>query len=472
MLWVPVDRSSDNPLYRQIYDQIRAHILNGHIKIGEKLPPTRALASNLGVSRNVIIEAYDQLRAEGFIESRQGASTYVAEGTFLEEFQAIEPAGPDFPIPRTKEDNVIDFRSGIPLLNSFPRKIWECATRRAISEAPDAVFGYGSPEGLPELRHILSRYLVKTRGLRCRPDQIVITTGATQAFTLITRLLLSPETDVVIEDPVTYEIPNIFSLSDCSVVPVPVDEYGMRTDLLPLDKKPGIVFVTPSHQFPIGGTLPIQRRIQLIQFSRKSGCYIVEDDYDSEFCFNSNPVNSLQGLEPEKVIYVGTFSKILSPALRLGYLILPYPLVERCRNLKWYMDLHTSSLEQITLACFIEEMSLERHISAMKKIYKRVRQTLIDSLHSFFPGQVRILGNSAGLHLTAEFQDVIFSEQLIRKALDQGVRIYPVEQHAICKNRHLNRIILGYGNLTQEKVEEGIRRLRTALEEKKYKTSL
>ncbi len=465
MLWVPVDRFSDNPLYRQIYEQIRAHILNGHMKTGEKLPPTRTLASNLGVSRNVVLEAYDQLRAEGFIEGHQGSSTYVSEGTLLEEFQAIQPASPDLPIPRSKEDHVIDFRSGIPLLSSFPRNVWERTVRHAISEVPDAIFGYGSPEGLPELRRVLSRYLVKTRGLRCRPDQIVVTTGATQAFTLITRLLLSPKTDVVLEDPVTHEIPNIFSISGCSIVPVPVDEYGLRTDLLPLDKKPAIVFVTPSHQFPIGGTLPIQRRIQLIQYSRKSGCYIVEDDYDSEFCFKSNPVNSLQGLEPEKVIYVGTFSKILSPAMRLGYLVLPHSLVERCRNLKWYTDLHTSSLEQITLAYFIEEGSLERHISAMKKIYKRIRQTLIESLDSFFPGQVRILGNSAGLHLTAEFQNVIFSEQTLKKALEHGVRIYPVEQHAICNNMHLNRIILGYGNLTKEKVEEGIRRLRTALGE-------
>jgi len=469
MLWVPVDRSSDISLYRQIYEQIRAHILNGHMKTGEKLPPTRILASNLGVSRNVVLEAYDQLRAECFIKSHQGASTYVAEGTFLEEFQVNQYSKPVSPVTHPKEDHVIDFRSGIPLLSSFPRNTWERTARRAISYAPDSVFGYGSPEGLPELRSVLSRYLVKTRGLRCQPDQIVITTGATQAFTLIARLLLFPETDVLIEDPVTYEIPNIFSPSGCSIVPVPVDEYGIRTDLLPSDKKPGIVFVTPSHQFPIGGTLPIQRRIQLIQFSRKSGCYIVEDDYDSEFCFKSNPVNSLQGLEPEKVIYVGTFSKILSPALRLGYLILPHSLVKRCRNLKWYSDLHTSSLEQITLAYFIEEGSLERHISNMKKIYQRLRHTLIEALDRFFPGKLRILGNSAGLHLTAEFQDVIFIEQLLKKVLDHGVRIYPVEQHAICKNRHLNQIILGYGNLTKEKIEEGIRRLWTALGELYHK---
>lgn len=465
MLWVPVDRSSDIPLYRQIYEQIRAHILSGHIKIGEKLPPTRTLASNLAVSRNVVLEAYDQLRAEGFIEGHQGASTYVAEGTLLEEFHSIQSVRPPSPGTHNKEEHIIDFRSGIPLLSSFPRNIWERTARRAISNAPDSVFGYGSPEGLPELRRVLSRYLVKTRGLRCQPDQIVITSGATQAFTLITRLLLSPETDVVIEDPVTHEIPNIFSPSGCSIVPVPVDEYGMRTDQLPSHTKPGIVFVTPSHQFPIGGTLPIQRRIQLIQFTRKSGCYIVEDDYDSEFCFRSNPVNSLQGLEPEKVIYVGTFSKILSPALRLGYLVLPHSLIERCRVLKWYTDLHTSSLEQITLAHFIEEGSLERHVSTMKKVYQRLRQTLIQSFESIFPGKVRILGNSVGLHMTAEFQGVVFSEQLLKKALDQGVRIYPVEQHAICKNRHLNRIILGYGNLTKEKIEEGIRRLRAAVED-------
>ncbi|MHB8157469.1 MAG: MocR-like pyridoxine biosynthesis transcription factor PdxR [Desulfocucumaceae bacterium] len=466
MLWVPVDRSLDIPLYRQIYNQIRSHTLNGTLRAGEKLPPTRTLASNLGVSRNVIMEAYDQLRAEGFIEGRPGAHTCVAEGAFLEEFLA--PGLPRTDVPAltaasATEAAIIDFRYGIPLLSSFPRLLWERTSRRTILEAPDQAFGYGSPEGLPGLRKVLSRYLIKTRGLRCDPGQLIITTGATQAFTLIAGLLLSRQARVLVEDPVTGGVINIFQSSGCTILPVPVDSQGMRTDLLPDVNNPAAVVVTPSHQFPLGGTLPVQRRIQLIQFSRKYGCYIVEDDYDSEFRFSGNPVSSLQGLDPEKVIYVGTFSKILSPALRLGYLVLPHPLVERCRNLKRHSDFHTPTLDQITLAKLIENGLLERHIAKMRKVYKGLRDTLSASLENNFKGRVRLLGSPAGLHLTAEFRDIAFTKDLVEKALSHGVRIHPVEEHAIIKKRHLSRVIFGYGNLTAGQIEEGLGRLKAAL---------
>lgn len=465
MVWITVDRSLDIPLIRQVYEQIRQRILRGDLKAGERLPPTREFALELEVSRNVIIEAYDQLLAEGYIEGRQGSGTYVSEGACLRQGSSQENLSIDKINIDQQTKSRIDFRSGIPALELFPRNIWGNLAKKVCINTDHATFGYDFPEGRLELRHVLSRYLRRTRGVHCHPDQIVITSGATQGLSLVAKLLLSPGDEVIIEDPITREIQTIFSTPGSSLYPIPVDHYGMRTKLLPRNKKPSFVFVTPSHQFPLGGTLPIQRRIQLIQFARQADCYIVEDDYDSEFRYNGSPISSLQGLDPSRVIYIGTFSKILSPALRLGYLVLPPSLVEKCKNLKWFTDLHTSSLEQLTLAHFIEERHLEHHINKMKKVYKKRRETLKRNLHAAFGSRVNILGDSTGLHLIASFDSILFSEQVLQKLDQHKVKIYPVELHTIRKDVHKDKIILGYGNLCEEDIEEGIRRLKAALVE-------
>src|SRR6266849_9530675 len=244
MLWISVDRSSDKPLIRQVYDQIRTRILRGELQAGEHLPSSRELASELHVSRIVILEAYDQLLAEGYIESRQGSGTYVAQGTYLEEASEEQQPHSHELIDSQKEiSHAIDFRSGIPALDLFPRKIWAQLAQRVYTESPHAVFGYDNPEGRHELRNVLSRYLLKTRGVRCHPDQIVITSGAAQAFSLIARLLFSPGNDVIIEDPVTYEVQHIFSEAGATLFPIPVDNFGMQKDHLPQEKHPSFVFV-------------------------------------------------------------------------------------------------------------------------------------------------------------------------------------------------------------------------------------
>ncbi|MDE3841131.1 GntR family transcriptional regulator (plasmid) [Bacillus methanolicus] len=462
---ITIDRRLDISLTRQVYEQIRTQILNGELAAGECLPPTRELASNLGISRNVVVEAYEQLLAEGYIEARQGSGTYVAEGAYLSQQERTDYLS-FFEIQHLKDErnDFIDFRSGIPALDMFPRHIWGQIAKRVCIETPHSVFGYGYPEGRIELRHILSRYLKRTRGVHCYPDQLVITSGATQALSLIAKLLLSPGDEVMIEDPITHEIQTIFSSTGAMLHPIPVDEHGMKTDLIPPNKKPRFIFVTPSHQFPLGGTLPIQRRIQLIQFARKVDCFIVEDDYDSEFRYQGAPINSLQGLDPDRVIYIGTFSKILSPALRLGYLVLPLSLTKRCKDLKWFTDLHTPSLEQLTLARFIDERHLERHIRKMKKIYKTRRDHLKKCLVEQFGTNVKISGDSTGLHLIAEFQNIEFSNEKVQEIMVKyKVKIYPVELHTIHKGMHQSKIILGYGNLTIEEIEEGIYRLKSAL---------
>ncbi|MFC7678816.1 PLP-dependent aminotransferase family protein [Paenibacillus sp. GCM10028914] len=464
MTWIPIDRTAGTPISRQIYNRFRSQILQGELRSGEKLPSTRELASSLHVSRNVIVEAYEQLLAEGYIEGRHGSGTYVADGTYME-LTPKEPFIPHhFPSePKLKTNDLIDFRHGIPALNLFPRKLWGDLAKRICMESPDGAFGYGNPEGRSELRMVLTRYLYKTRGVLCDPDQIIVTTGATQALSMISKLLAKIGSDIIIEDPITHEIHSIFTQPGTTICPVPVDESGIRPDLIREGLNPSFIYITPSHQFPLGGVLPIQRRAQLIQYAAKTGCYIIEDDYDSEFRYEGAPVSSLQGLSPEQVIYIGTFSKILSPALRMGYIILPRNLIEAGRDLKWLTDLHTPSLDQLILARFIDEGHLDRHILKMKKVYKKRRDCLIHSLNDHFADQVKIIGNSTGLHLVAEFSGVNFTPALIDQIETSEVKVYPVHVHAMDKHKYRQQVILGYGNLSEERIAEGVRRLSNTL---------
>ncbi|GED54721.1 PLP-dependent aminotransferase family protein [Brevibacillus borstelensis] len=536
MLWINIDRTQPMPLFRQLYADIRGKILKGELRAGERLPSTRKLAEELYVSRNVVLEAYDQLLAEGYLEGRPGSGHYVAPGIDLSLLTPLLPPGlplsgrvtgqrgPETPervlenddrafpsatirisldgsdsaigrtspgvsdsaIDRTSpgvndsaagctalygsdkaighpSPNTIDFRSGVPCLDRFPRALWGKIMQQVCREAPLDAFGYGRPEGQAELRAILSRYLFRTRGVQCRPEQIVITSGATQAFVLIAKVLLSKGASAVIEDPITRDIQTIFAQTGAALLPVPVDQHGMMTNLLPADAQPRFVLVTPSHQFPLGGTLPIQRRIQLIRYASERDCYLVEDDYDSEFRYDSPPVHSLQGLAGERVIYIGSFSKILSPGLRMGYLVLPPSLVERYQAAKWFTDLHTPSLEQLALGRFVEEGHLEKYISRVKKLYKRRRRALCDALQAHFPGQVDIWGASTGLHIVASFSGKAFTEASLSALLQAGVRVYPVEEHAIQKGRHLDKVIIGYGNLPEEDIVEGVLRMKRVL---------
>ncbi|MBO0795231.1 MAG: PLP-dependent aminotransferase family protein, partial [Ktedonobacteraceae bacterium] len=437
----------------------------GALQGGAQLPSTRELAASLHISRNVVLEAYDQLLAEGYIESRAGSGTYVAEGLYFER----EQSRPDVSLALSTatmrpENHLIDFRSGLPALDLFPRKQWSRLAQNVYTKTEPDLFGYDNPEGRPELRTTLARYLQRTRGISCQPEHILILSGASQAFSLLNRLLLSPNDAMVIEDPVNYEVQLILSFSGAQLVPVPVDEHGMQTDLLPHTKRPRCILVTPSHQFPQGGILPIQRRLQLLQFARTVDCYLAEDDYDSEFRYVGNPISSLQGLCPERVIYIGTFSKNLSPALRLGYLVLPTELVERARSIKRLLDLHSPSLEQLILAQFIEAGHLERHIVRMKRVYQKRRNILITQLRQHFSDQVEILGDATGLHLVARFPRVIFTAETIAAVEQAGARVYPVEQHAVVKGQHVHDIILGYSHLSPAQIEQGVGRIKLAID--------
>jgi GntR family transcriptional regulator / MocR family aminotransferase len=461
-MWFQVERTNSKTLTQQVYEQLRQYILNGDLKTDEKLPSTRELAKSLGISRNIILEVYDQLAAEGYLIVRPKSGSFVAPGSLFLKNK------PDLQVKQSElftkdHQDMIDFKAATPAMDHFPRKIWGRLAKDVCNDSPDAIFGYQSAEGIFALREEISRYIYRTRGVVSEPQQVMITSGATQALSLLTELLIKNNKFVAVEDPVTDEMRTIFSYAGASLCPIPVDDKGINPDGLSQENPPAFIFVLPSHQFPMGVTLTIQRRIQLIEYAREHNCYIVEDDYDSEFTYEGTPVHSVQGLDPGKVIYVGTFSKILSPGLRIGYVVLPKELIEPFKKMKWYTDRHHASLEQLILTKFMKEGHFDRHIRKMKRIYKQRREALVESLKSQFPECV-ILGQAAGMHLVVEIPRVSIHQPLIEWIQNYGVQVYSVNHYSLVKNVHVNKMVLGYGSLPLEKIEEGVRRLKEAIE--------
>lgn len=461
MLWISLDKDGDIPLTRQIYQQIRFKILGGEMNTKEKLPSSRELASSLQVSRNTVLNAYDQLASDGYLEIVPNSGIYVAAGTFLG--KKMEPIRDytitslsDIPIAQGK----ISFDSGVPAVEFFPRKKWLSALEQAYNEAPPSILGYDYPQGRIELRNTLVKYLRKVRGINCSPDQIIITSGAKQGLSLIGKCLLNSEKEVWIEDPTNLNVLKIFSYHTRLINPVPTDEEGIRTDLFPDSGYPALIFVTPAHQFPRGGILSIQRRIELIRFAQSTGAYIVEDDYDSEFRYEGPPVCSLQELDRDRVIYVGTFSKIMFPSLRLGYLVLPCSLVNEFKEWKRLGDHHSNSLNQLALVKFIENRNLEKHINRMKRIYCKRRDYLLECLEKYFPDQIEIIGKSAGMHLIVKFKNVDFVPSLLEKIEREGLSLISVEQLAITKGIYTKELLMGYAHLREEEILEGVLKLK------------
>lgn len=464
MLYLELDRAHARSYTKQIYTQIRENIFSGRLTANEKLPSTRDLAKDLCVARNTVLSAYDMLTAEGFLYSVPGAGFFVdsditCDNQPIPMRDVLVSSLTDLPIP----SQIINFDSGLPALDLFPKHKWNQATSRAFREAPLSALGYDDPQGRPEFREVLSGYLKRTRGIACSPEQIVVTSGTKQGLTLIAKCLLNAESEVWLENPTNENVRQIFSYHTDKLLSFAVDEQGIQPDLFPLDRKPTLIFVTPSHQFPMGGILPIKRRLALIQFARKNNCVILEDDYDSEFTYNGLPAASLFALDTEHVIYAGTFSKVLFPSLRLGYLVVPPALIPQLREWKRLADHHSASIYQLALMRFIESGELERHIRRMKRTYKKRRDHLLSLLQTHFGEKVKVYGAQAGMHIVAEFADIIFTAERIRHLWDCGLYVVPVEKHAMPKGNHTRQVILGYAQLGEEEMERSIEILKNSL---------
>ncbi|MBB3126601.1 GntR family transcriptional regulator/MocR family aminotransferase [Paenibacillus rhizosphaerae] len=453
-MWgIELDRSLDVSLKRQIYQKLRDQMMNGTLKEGSPLPSTRELAQTLSVSRNTVNEAYDMLIAEGYAQSRQGAPTRVVGGLILD--QAKQNAAQHHQEGAPASSFLADFKTGQPDLRQFPRYVWQRVSQKALGEMPMELLGYGGPQGLAQLREEIAAWLLRSKGLTVDTGDIYITAGATQALHLVADLLHTDHPEMLAEDPCNIEMIQTFIHKGYTVTPVPVDGHGLQTDALSLDHC-GPIYVTPSHQFPLGGILPAARRAALIRFARRCGSYVIEDDYDSEYRYYGEPATPLYAMAPDRVIYIGTFSKVLFPALRIGYVLVPRELQSRWRRLRTYTDVQNPPFEQAALAEFLRTRKFDRHIARMKKLYRERRQALFDALGECFGERWRPWGDAAGLQLAVEFSGIAFDDSFREQARRSGIRTVPVEYHSIRKGRHTDKLLLGYGHLEPDEIRLGV----------------
>ena len=464
-----LDRLAAAPLQHQLADQLRMAIRDGRVPDRAQLPSTRSLARSLGVSRTVVVAAYDELFAEGYVEGRHGSGTFVATaiGGVRPRSNGVEdsapggsparrwlaaPPPPAMPIP-DPAPNMIEFRPGKPSVAPLPASVWRRIWRGVADQLPPD--DYGPPGGDPEFRAAIADYLGWARGLVCQAEDVTITTGTVQAIDLIARATVRPGDPVGFEEPGPVAARNIFTARGAKVVPIPVDADGLVVECLPCGvAAPPVVYVTPSHQYPLGGRLPIARRLALLAWARDHDSLIVEDDYDSEFRFDAPPLPALAGLEArDNVVYVATFSKVLTPALRTGYVVAPNALRERIEALKPVSDYHTPWPVQRALTTFLAEGHLGRHVARMRRLYATKRSALLAALAPVSDlAQPR--GIEAGLHVCLEFAPPLNACRVVSDARRQGVIVTPLDA---CFEGEPDRsgLVLGYGGLEVADIERG-----------------
>lgn len=491
-LAITLDNRSSEPLHRQLYEELRRAILSCRLKPGERVPSTRALAHSLGVSRATATLGYEQLIAEGYLEAAIGSGTRVCAqlpdellrslpvkqvkaesfalnglkvpaiklsgyGSYLDDSTPLEGVDPDLPI---------SFKTGRPALEEFPMAEWRRLLLRHCRTSSARLLDY-APEmrGDPKLRAAIGSYLGRSRAVRCSPDQIIIINGSQQAIDLATKVLLDRGDTVAVENPGYLGARRAFLAQGARLVPIPVDESGIVVEKLESKtaSRAKLIYVTPSHQFPTGAMLPLPRRLELLKWAERRDAVIIEDDYDSEFRFGSRPIPALQGLsEGDNVIYVGTFSKVLFPSLRIGYLVVPESLARVFTRARWIADRQTPTLEQLALADFINEGHLDRHLRRMRTLYDKRRQALIRSLKLHFEDRVELLGENAGMHLMVRLQTNLDDEEVVRRAAEVGVGLVSAKIYYLNEPR-ANEFVFGYGGLSERRISEGVRRLAKAL---------
>jgi GntR family transcriptional regulator / MocR family aminotransferase len=478
---------SSEPLYRQLYDSFRNGIIDGRFEAGSKLPASRALSKSIGVSRITVTECYERLISEGYLKARRGSGTFVCahvpEGSLFAshepETESKERIDNNLPPRLSRYGTAVNFslhrltppdtlrldRHG-PDVSHFPRKVWGKLLARRLQESNGDLFNYAHDfRGEPKLRDSIARYLAKARAVICDPDQILIVSGSQQAIYLSARILLNEGDRVAMESPGYYFAGQIFSSQGAEIVPIPVDKHGIEVAKLNKQNDIRMVYVTPSHQFPTGASLTLSRRRALLSWAQKNNAFIIEDDYDSEFRYRERPLPALQGISPDSsVIYTGSFSKMLFPSVRLGYLVLPRKLFTAFRTAKLLNDLHSSTFHQHILGDFLAGGHLESHLRRMRTLYDKRRTLLIHILRNHFGSNVSIFGDEAGMYLLARFRINLSEEQAYDRALKIGVRLerlfwpggIPVVE------RGYVRFVFAYAALSEKDLQQVGRRLATA----------
>lgn len=482
---IALDPQSDVPLYRQLYESFRQLILTGKLLPKQRLPATRTLAKSLAISRATAVQSYEQLISEGYLQTVGGAGTYVCD--FLpEDLLHSKPIAPpktsyladnlnlstygtslttDTPLYSPRLALPIEFRYGQPALDAFPLNLWRqlisrhCRHNRLMLDYANDSLGY------QPLREAIARYLVQSRAVQCNANQVLIASGSQQALALVSRILLDRGDGIALEDPGYLGARHIFLSQGAELYPVPVDCSGMLVEKL-FHHSPNIklIYVTPSHQFPTGAVLSLPRRLELLAWAEQAGVLIIEDDYDSEFRYEGQPIPALQGLgRADSVVYIGTFSKVMFPSLRIAYLVVPPRLVNVFARAKWLADRQSPLLEQYVLADFINEGHLERHIRRMKALYDGRRQALVRSLVTYLGDRVTILGENAGMHLMVRLSTNLSDRMLVERAATVGVGLVSADRYYL-NNVSAGEFVLGYSDLGVAEIEAGVQKLATVID--------
>ncbi len=476
----------------QLYEGIRDAIVSGQLAPHARLPSTRELATSEGVARNTALRVYEQLFVEGYLVRRRGAGNFVAPelpGTVADQLRAdAEAATTPVHPPRLSGRGqrlaplamvswapvtpsvAVDFRYGPTAYADVPHQIWRRHLARAARETTAAHLDYGAPAGLPELRTAVAEYLTRARAVACRPEQIVIVHGSQQALALAGEVLLDPGDRVLIEEPGYPGATLSFWAAGAKLIPGGVGLEGLDVRTLGKSlRRVHLVYVTPSHQFPTGVIMPLAQRLALLAWAERTGAWIFEDDYDSEFRYGVRPVESLQGLDPRaRVIYAGTFSKVLFPSLRLGYLVVPPALVDPFLAAKALADTGTGDLEQRAMARFIRDGHFDRHLRRTRARNAERRAVLVQALDERVAEQVEVLGANAGLHVMLRLRDVPLDREaeLIAAAERAGVRVYsPMRFYLGPRQRPEAELVLGYASLSPAQIRSGVERLARVLGE-------
>ncbi len=479
---IAVDRGSEKPLHRQIYDAFRAMILDRRLESGQQIPSTRALADELGISRIPVLDAYAQLLAEGYIESRSGAGTFVKR-SLSDQFPSVRPTARSvlshpgneaisrlarlLPVERTPWfPSSGAFSVGQIAYDHFPFRVWSDLVTRHVRKVRVSSMNYADPMGSKEFREVIAVYLRTARAVRCDASQIMIVSGSQHALDLSARVLLESDIPVWIEEPGYELLRHTLLLSGCRLVPVPVDSEGLDVAAgMSLCRIARAAFVTPSHQYPLGATMSAARRLQLLEWAHRHNAWIVEDDYDSEYRYESMPVASMQGLDPGlRVIYIGTFSKTLFPSLRLGYIVIPPPLIAHFLAVRRANDLFPSHLYQAALADFIEAGHFTRHIRKTRQLYAERRNALAQALRKEFGSEIEILGAEAGMHLVVTLPPGHSDQKIAARAAQDGLWLWPLST-AYNGPSVRQGFILGFGGTRAADMLHQVRRLRKAIRE-------
>ncbi|WP_409299845.1 PLP-dependent aminotransferase family protein [Peribacillus sp. SCS-155] len=457
-----LDQSLHKPLFIQIYEYIKQEIIAATLKTGEKLPSKRKLAENLGVSVNTVQAAYEQLIAEGYVDSRIRKGLYVAKMEDILHPEFIPPVTEGKPEELIKKIK-IDFNSGKVDTIHFPYPVWRKLTIQSLQEDKGELLQTGDPQGEYNLREAIASYLYASRAVRCNPGQIIIGAG-TQVLTGLLSILLGRDIIYAFENPGFHRTKSVIRNQGIELASIDLDADGISIKELRVSKARA-VFITPSHQFPTGIVMPLARRAELLKWADEAGGYIIEDDYDGEFRYKGKPIPSLQGMDSNgRVIYLGTFSKSLIPSIRLSYIVLPIELAMKYRKELPLYKQSVSRLHQDTICKFIEGGHWQTHLNKMRTLYRKKQNCLLSSINDLLGENVTVMGEKSGLHIVLQLRNTQRTESaLIQLAADAGIKVYPVSiYYDNASPAGYPEILLGYGGLTEAEITEGIRLLKKA----------